>query len=356
MLAITSIGLILYQLQNIDKTEKITKKINQSNSLVSASPVALSEKIDVSQLVYNIAIAPKFTKSKNLQAIVNEVVNLIKGKKFPTQPLSITIINAKTGEYAGYQQEKLRYPASVVKLFWMVYLYAQIEQGILSEAEFTQYLDAMIKKSDNEASSYIIDKITKTEYKKNLKPEEYKKWQEKRLKLNQYFQKAGYDKINISQKTFPIPSLKLPRAKGSDLKLRGNYQKPIRNKISTQQAARLLYEIYKNQSISAIYSPKMTDLLTINAETRNIKKDDKNPNEFNPVRGFLSASLPNNIHFKGKAGWTSGVRNDAAIITTPDGKAAYILVIFGEDSSYAYNWKIFPQISRLVFNRMIDNK
>ena len=29
-----------------------------------------------------------------------------------------------------------------------------------------------------------------------------------------------------------------------------------------------------------------------------------------------------------------------------------ILVIFAEDRAYAYDWKIFPQISSLVFDRM----
>ena len=95
----------------------------------------------------------------------------------------------------------------------------------------------------------------------------------------------------------------------------------------------------------------MARILTIDAETRNIKRHDKNLNEFNPVRGFLSSSLPNQANFKGKAGWTSGSRNDAAIITTPNGKT-YILVVFAQDRAYASDWQIFPDISKLVFNQM----
>lgn len=348
-LTIISIISVLYKQQN-------TKKVNQSIPLASASPITLSSNIEENKLIYNIGQPPKLVKSKKLQLIVDEVIKLVKVNKLPLQPLSITIINAKTGEYAGHKQEKLRYPASVVKLFWMVYLFAQIEQDILSEAEFTQYLYSMIKKSDNESASYIIDRITQTQYQQNIIDKEYKNWLEKRLEINQYFQQAGYKQINVSQKTFPIPSLKLSRAKGSELKMRGNYQKPILNKISTQQVARLLYEIYDRQSVSAIFSQKMAKLLTIDSKTRNLKKDDQNPNEFNPVRGFLSESLPNNIHFRGKAGWTSNSRNDAAIIATPDGKTAYILVVFAEDKAYARNWKTFPQISRLVFNRMMNKK
>ena len=354
-LTVSLIGLFLYK-QNADNNQ-VAKTADKSTPelsslpVPSASPLSLNETIENSELTYNIQTSPNLNKNRKLQKIVDEVVDFTKSQKFPIQPLSITIIDVETGEHAGYQQEKLRYPASVVKLFWMVNLYAQIEKGILSEAEFPEYLDSMIQKSDNEAASYIVDRITKTEYKQNIKGEEYKTWRTKRLKINQYFKKAGYENINVSQKTFPIPSLKLSRAKCSELKLRDNPQKQNRNKISTQQVARLLYEINKNQSVSEKSSSKMARILTIDAETRNIKRHDKNLNEFNPVRGFLSSSLPNKANFKGKAGWTSGSRNDAAIITTPNGKT-YILVIFAQDRAYASDWEIFPDISKLVFNRM----
>lgn len=357
-LTIASIGLVLFKQQNADSTEKAAKEVNQSTPLVSsptasASPVKLSENTDISKLAYNITTFTEFTQSKELQNIVNEIVKFTEDKNFPTQPLSITLIDIKTGTIAGYQQEKQRYPASVVKLFWMVYLYAQIEKDILSEADFTQYLDEMIQKSDNEAASYIVDRITNTQYQENIREEESKSWKKKRLQVNQYFQHAGYENINVSQKTFPIPDLKLAKPEGSEIILRENPEssKPIRNKISTQQVARLLYEIYDNQSVSANYSEEMAKRLTIDAQTRNLKKDDDNSNEFNPVRGFLSASLPNDVTFRGKAGWTSNSRNDAGIITTPDGKA-YILVVFAEDKAYASDFDLFPQISELVFSSM----
>ena len=354
-LTISLIGLFLHK-QNTDNNQ-IAKSADKSTSelpsltVPSASPLSLNETIDNSELAYNVQTSPNLNKNEKLQKTVDEIVDFTKNQKFPIQTLSITIIDVETGEYAGYQQEKLRYPASVVKLFWMVNLYAQIEKGILSETEFPEYLDAMIQKSDNEAASYIVDRITKTEYRQNIKGEEYKNWRKKRLKINQYFQKAGYKDINVSQKTFPIPSLKLARPKGSELKLRKNSQKANLNKISTQQVARLLYEIHHNKSVSEKSSSKMAELLTIDAGTRNLKRHDKNLNEFNPVRGFLSASLPDKVDFKGKAGWTSGSRNDAGIITTPNGKS-YILVVFGEDRAYAHDWQIFPDISQLVFNQM----
>ena len=355
-LTITSIGLVLFKQQNADSTEKAAKEVNQSTPLVSSPtastlPVKSLESIDTSKLAYNITTFTEFTQSKELQNIVNEIVKFTEDKNFPTQPLSITLIDVKNDKIAGYQQEKFRYPASVVKLFWMVYLYAQIEKNILSEADFTQYLDEMIKKSDNDSASYIVDKISNTEYQENIQGEEAKNWKNRRLQVNQYFQQAGYDNINVSQKTFPISSPNLSQPEGSELILRENRENLIRNQISTQQVARLLYEIYKKQSVSSNSSKKMAQWLTIDSETRNLKKDDENSNQFNPVRGFLSASLPDNIDFKGKAGWTSNSRNDAGIITTSNGKT-YIIVVFADDEAYASDWDLFPEISRLVFNSM----
>lgn len=329
---------------SVEKTEA-TFPTNLSNSLPENF-----------QLVYQPNKSPKLQKSQQLQNIVDEAVALAASEKLPIKPLSITLINVKTGNYAGYQQDKMRYPASVVKLFWMVNFYAQVEKGILSEADFNDNLKDSIQKSDNEAASIILDKISNTQSGKNLVGRSYQNWLQKRLQVNQFFQQAGYENINVSQKTFPIPYLNLYEPKGADLKMRGNPQKPIRNKITTQQASRLLYEIYNQKSISEDSSQKMIDLLTINPHTRAIKKDEKNPNEFNPVRGFLSEPLASEIYFGGKAGWTSKSRQDAAYITTSDGKTAYILVVFAEDRAYAYEWKIFPKISSLILNRMKNLK
>lgn len=96
----------------------------------------------------------------------------------------------------------------------------------------------------------------------------------------------------------------------------------------------------------------MANLLTIDPQTRLTKKDDQDTEHFNPVRGFLSESLPSNIYFGAKAGWTSFTRNEAAYIATPDGKVGYILIVFGEDKAYAYDWKIFPKMSKMVFEKM----
>lgn len=309
---------------------------------------------EYSQVVYNLKKPPTFKQSQKLQAIVNDVVNLAKAKGLPAQPLSITLIDAKTSETAGYQQDTLRYPASVVKMFLMVVLYAQIENGIWAEQEdFTPYLTKMIKESDNEATSFILDEITGTHSEPELNSEKFKIWKNKRQQVNRFFQQAGYKDINISQKTFPIDYMNLSEPQGSELQMLGN---PIWNwnKITTKHAARLVYEIcYAGQAVSPKASKKMCEWLKRDLNPKIWQKEPPESSDFNPVRTFLGESLSHaNVRLHSKAGWTSLTRTEAAMIATGDKGPTYILAIFAQDSAYASDVEIFPQMSRLVYKRM----
>lgn len=304
-------------------------------------------------LVYQFLPYPDFRHSQKLQAVVDEIVKLARTNKLPTENLSITLIDVNFGEIAGYQQAKLRYPASVVKLFWLVALYGQFSAGVWQNPKiFTEDLYKMIKQSDNEASSRILDVITNTRSGTELSGKEYKQWLDKRYSINQFFQKAGYQNINISQKTFPIPSEHLYEPQGNDLKMRGNKDKPIRNKISTGQAAKLMYEIVTKRAISPEISKNLQQWLTWDLTSQEWKDINPNTGRFNPIRTFFGESLPTDIYFSSKAGWTANTRQEVAFVRTRDGKTAYILAAFAEDAAYAKNSKIFPQISRQVFERL----
>ncbi|WP_026733116.1 serine hydrolase [Fischerella sp. PCC 9605] len=307
---------------------------------------------EYSEVAYNLTTSPDFSQSQELQRIVNDIVKLATAKGLPRKGLSITLIDANTGETAGYQQDIPRYPASVVKMFWLAVLYAQIENGIWNnEDDFTPYIAKMIKESDNEAASYIVDQITGTRSQSRLKSAKFQKLKNKRQQLNRFFQQAGYKHINISQKTFPLYYLNLSRPKGSELQMLG---KTVwnSNKITTKHAARLMYEIcYLKQAVSEQASQKMCKWLKrdLNPEAW----QDPNLYSFNPVRGFFGQSLSKaNVSFHSKAGWTSRSRTEAAMVSTEDNKS-YILTIFAQNSAYANDGEIFPQISRLVYKRMI---
>ncbi|ACK71333.1 hypothetical protein PCC7424_2929 [Gloeothece citriformis PCC 7424] len=310
------------------------------------------------EIVYLTLESPTFQKNQSLQKIVDQIVQYAADKKYPINPLSITLINVKTGQYGEYQQDRLRYPASVVKLFWMVALYGQIASGKWQDPQiFAEDLRKMMIQSDNEAASRIVNQLTDTQSGNNLTDQDYKQWLYKRQWLNRFFEYANYKNINISQKTFPIPSEKLFEPKGLDLKMRGNPNKPIRNKISTEQAARLMYEIVTGNAISKEYSENMMFWLDRNEllSSGEWKEIDPNTGYFNPIQGFLGeyfSTLSHRVYFASKAGWTGNTRQEVAYIN--DGKVAYILAIFAEDTAYAQNWQIFPKISEIVYTEMTN--
>ncbi|MFB2917679.1 MULTISPECIES: serine hydrolase [Aerosakkonema] len=306
------------------------------------------------EIVYNPNLPPDLKQSQDLQAIVDELVNMADEKNLPTDSLSITLINVKTGEIAGYQQQELRYPASVIKMFWMVYVYALLEQGIFTdEAAFNVDLYQMIQNSSNDAASRIMDAVTGAKSGARLKGEEYQDWLNKRQQLNNFFQKAGYEGIILNQKTYPIGYLKLQKPEGREMQMWKDPEDPMQNKISSDQAARLMYEIVTGKSVSEAASRKMVRLLARDLHPEAWDVDSASIGGFNPVRGFLGESLPpDSVDFASKAGWTSTSRHEVAFVKTRDGQVAYILAILGSSRTYSSNWKLFPQMSRFVFDRL----
>jgi Beta-lactamase enzyme family len=306
---------------------------------------------------YTLAKQSSFSSSKRLEEIVKSIVEYSKSKLLPTTALSVTLIDMTTEEKAEYQGNTLRYPASVVKMFWLVAAYQKISQNERTETEWLPDIEPMILKSDNQGASHVLDTITSTKSTTEKLPEkELEASRLKRQELNSFFKTVGYnDGINVSQKTFPIPQENIMEPKGFDQQLRGgNPKEPIRNKLTTNDAARLLYEIVTNQSVSTKYSEKMKILLTRNTKASYWKKQPPNPIDFNPIESFFGEGIPEEKteNIVSKAGWTSVSRQEVAFIQSKDGKIRYILAVFGDDAAYGNSKKVFPEISKIVYKKM----
>lgn len=307
--------------------------------------------------VYRVIDRTNFKPSPKLQKIVDRVVNYSASKKLPTSALSVTLIDTKTGEKADYNGSIERYPASVVKLFWLVAIYQQIGTEAAKESELKGAIEQMIFKSDNQGASQVLDTITNTQSTSiELPASELNIQKQQRQNLNEFFRQAGYSaNINISQKTFPIPQENIMEPKGFDKQLRGdNPDKPTRNKLTTDDAARLMYEIVNAQAIAPETSKKMRGLLTRNTDPNFWKKQPPNPVDFNPVESFFGEGLPasKTENIISKAGWTSASRQEVAFIKSKDKQTRYVLAVFGDDAAYGKSKKIFPEISNLVYNEM----
>jgi Beta-lactamase enzyme family len=299
----------------------------------------------------------KFVSSLKMAKIVDNVVQYSKSKSLPVDTLSVTLIDTQTNEKADYHGDLPRYPASIVKMFWLVITYQKIIQGEIKETKLLDAIENMIYKSENKAASQIIDTVTSTKSTvEKLPKDKFKTHRQRRIELSEFFKDDGYsEEINVSQKIFPINNENVGNLNGFDRQLRGeNAEEPIENKLTTNDTARLMYEIVKGKSVTAEASSKMKKLLTRNIDPGFWKKQPPNPVEFNPIESFfgqgLSESKIENI--VSKAGKTSRSRQEVAFIKSIDGKTQYILVVFGNDPIYGKSKNIFPEISTLVYEKM----
>ncbi len=342
----------------LSKSANTPKQVSENifpEASIVAPPAPVKPKNQ--EFIYNVKTLPLLNKSDKLESIVQSVARYVNSQGLSTNALSVTLIDVNENTVAGYRQYKGRYPASVVKLFWMVALNDKIQKGLIPPHENVKKdLDKMILESNNDASSRSLDRITNTKSGQfKLKGSNLRNWKNKRLSVNNFFRKAEYKNIYVAQKTFPVYHANMNSPVGPDWQIREDHtSNPQRNKISTYQAARLMYEIVDGQAITPKYSQKMLDLLTRKLRSTPKAKLPSYPVGFNPIVGFLGQSLSADQvkTFASKGGWTTYCRLEVAYVESRDGKSRYILAVFGNNSAYAKNGRVFPGISRLVFNRM----
>lgn len=293
---------------------------------------------------------PRFQNSLSLKSLIQNIQQLAEAESLPLESMSVVLIDLNQQAVASYQPDQFHYPASIAKLFWLVAFYGQVEQGLLNPNDYLKDLTLMIQESDNNATSRIIDAITRTTT--SLSPEstiptDFETWLGQRQQLNGFFKAAKYNGLNITQKTYPITDVEIMEPVGFDLKMRENPQnpdKPIRNRLTAYQAARLMAEIAAEEAIAPKASQQMLKLLA-----RDLSQDWQSPKDyFNPVQYFFGEGLPQTTQLYSKAGWTSQGRHEVAYIVSNDGQKEYILSIFADHPSYAENQTFFPAVAKLV--------
>ena len=274
-----------------------------------------------------------------LQQLVNEAAKeaLAKfaDKNLKEEQLAITLIVLSDPQHpiqASFRGDEKIYPASVVKLFYLVAAHRWVEDGKLKMTdELQRALRDMIVDSSNDATHYVVDALTGTSSGVELPPEEMKDWGYKRNAVNRYFESLGYRNINVNQKTY------CEDVYGRDRIYRGP-KGENRNKLTTDATARLLAEIVTGRAVTPARSAQMMELLK-----RDFAGKSEDPD--NQAHGFTSLALSPGARLWSKAGWTSTTRHDAAYIELPNG-AKFILVTFTTD--HAKERDIIPTIARIV--------
>lgn len=250
-------------------------------------------------------------------------------QKFPSlkkNHIALTVImeNKDKSPLQGFSyrgNEKI-YPASIVKLFYLVAVEEWLNQGkIQPSSEFDRAVRDMIIESSNDATSLVMDTLTQTTSGYELPELEFRQWQKQRNMINDYFQSYNWEEfapINVNQKTWCDGAYGRER-----IFLGENYEN--RNMLTTNAVARLLYSIMNNLVVTDKACEKMRNLLKRDASKKKLGIND----EENQINGFIGESVPNNAQIWSKAGWTSQVRHDCAYITLPN-STSYLFVIFTE--------------------------
>jgi beta-lactamase class A len=292
-------------------------------------------------LLLSLSISVAAQQSTSLQDLVNRAakttLDRFADKKLQEDQLSITLIDlrdAKRPETASFRGNERVYPASVVKLFYLVAAQRWLEDKKIEQTpELTRALRDMIVDSSNEATQYVIDVLTQTTSGYELPAKEMEEWQYKRNAVNRYFSSMGYTNINVNQKTF------CEDAYGRESVSRGP-KGENRNKLTTDATARLMMEIVTGKVPTPARTALMMDLLKRDYKKETTDTDDQGT-------GFTGIALKGRDGFRlwSKAGWTSTTRHDVAYIETPDG-AKFVLATF--TTGHSNEREIIPTVARIV--------
>jgi len=285
----------------------------------------------------------------SLQDLVNRAakttLDRFADKKLQESELSITLIDMRDPKRpvtASFRGNERVYPASVVKLFYLVAAHRWLEDKKIEQTpELTRAIKDMIVDSSNEATQYVVDVITHTTGGYELPPKEMEEWQYQRNAVNRYFSSLGYTNINVNQKTF------CEDAYGRERVSRGPNGEN-RNKLTTDATARLLMEIVTGKAANPARTAAMMELLKRDYTGTSSDNDDQG-------HGFTGIALQGREGFRlwSKAGWTSTTRHDVAYVEMPDG-GKFVLATF--TSNHSNDREIIPTVARVVIDGLKDVK
>jgi beta-lactamase class A len=232
---------------------------------------------------------------------------------------------------ADYHGDAPFYPASVIKMFYMVEVYHQRKEN---DPDVPRALHEMIVVSDNDATGFLLDTISDTSSGPELQGWALRRFIEKRRVVNRYFNPMGYD-ISAMAKPWSFGPF------GRDVQLMGGPDRPNRNRATANSVASLFLWILRKRAVSPQASDAMMTLMA--------RPLDAPPTDEGQVKSFIGEALPTGSKLWSKAGWTSEVRHDAAYIELPGGRKL-VLVIFTRGP--ADDKTLLPAITKSILTEL----
>ena len=239
-------------------------------------------------------------------------------------------------KYGAYRGDDLMYPASVVKMFYLGYAGRLLEDKQLKlTTEFERGIHDMIVDSNNDATGLVLDTITGTTGGPELPPKQLEAWKGKRRLVNMWLKTIGIDGINASQKTWNEgPYGRERQGYGKDFE--------FRNSISPMSCLFFMGMLANDSLVSKSRSEWMKGYLHREIPADSDKADGQS-------KAYTGGILPKGFKLWSKAGWTDTVRHDVAMVESPKGQKA-IVVVFTKGQSTAL--KIIPFVSKKLLVRL----
>jgi hypothetical protein len=250
---------------------------------------------------------------------------------------------------ASWLGSRCRYPASVVKLVYLVAAEAWLQADRLPPSpDLSEAVAAMIRHSSNDATGLVVDLLSGTTSGPRLPARAMAHWHQQRQLVNAWLQDLGWRELegwNACQKTWGDgPYGRERESYGPD----GDN----RNRLSSDGVARLLHAVIGSAIVSPPACQRMREVLV-----RSLDAEERAADPENQVDGFLGEGLPPGALLWSKAGWMSQARHDAAYVELPVGNGvnAQLLVVFSEGPACADDEQLLPQIaSRLLIPEVVS--
>ena len=238
-----------------------------------------------------------------------------------------------SGSGAAWADQKLLYPASVVKLLYAVAAEHWLQRDLIPDSdELRRALLDMLADSSNDATGLIMDLLTGTTSGPPLRSSAWEQWQRQRRLVNDWFHGFGWpelERINCCQKTWGDGPY------GRERVFYGENNNN-RNALCTAAVARVLEAVMTDGLLSPPACQRLRARLA-----RSLGKSDRLDDPENQVDGFLGEGLPEGSQLWSKAGWMSQARHDAAWWCI-DEQPPCLLVVFSEGQERAGDEQLLP--------------
>jgi len=225
---------------------------------------------------------------------------------------SVLEYDAQTGQakMVHYQGDEQVYPASVIKLAYMLAAYHQENIGeLIITQEIYDDIEQMIQVSSNVTTANMVEVLSKADDGESFENEaDMQAWVAKRMKVTNYLKTIGLGGLFAFNKTYGTGVPLYGREVDALGERKGdNYE--FSNMMTTNDTAKLLYLIATRQVVSPQACNEMMELMRRTDEHTYISD--------------VNAPGVANVYSKG--GSTGLTRHDAAIFEYPDGDLKIIV-------------------------------